>query len=220
MSGDVLAELGYTWIGLDISRDMLEVAVDEAAEGELIENDMGQGFAFRPGTFDGCISISAIQWLCNADKAGVDPYKRLCCFFQSLYNCLKTGSRAVLQFYPDTPKQLEMITSASMRSGFGGGLVVDFPNSTRAKKFYLVLYAGFTVDQQQLPRALTENDGAHNTEEIRVERKNVRKDNDGKNKKPIRGSKDWILKKKERQRMQGKKTANDSKFSGRKRKRF
>lgn len=34
--------------------------------------------------------------------------------------------------------QAEMITAAALRVGFGGGLVVDFPNSTRAKKHYLV----------------------------------------------------------------------------------
>ena len=35
-----------------------------------------------------------------------------------------------------------MITTAAMKSGFTGGLVVDFPNSTRAKKYYLVIEAG------------------------------------------------------------------------------
>ena len=30
--------------------------------------------------------------------------------------------------------QVELITQQSMRAGFTGGLVVDFPNSTKAKK--------------------------------------------------------------------------------------
>lgn len=29
-----------------------------------------------------------------------------------------------------------------MKCGFTGGLVVDYPNSTRAKKYYLVIEAG------------------------------------------------------------------------------
>ena len=29
-----------------------------------------------------------------------------------------------------------------MKSGFSGGLVIDYPNSSRAKKYYLVLEAG------------------------------------------------------------------------------
>jgi 18S rRNA (guanine1575-N7)-methyltransferase len=35
-----------------------------------------------------------------------------------------------------------MITTAAMKSGFTGGMVIDYPNSTRAKKYYLVIEAG------------------------------------------------------------------------------
>lgn len=31
-----------------------------------------------------------------------------------------------------------MITKAAMKAGFSGGLVVDYPNSSKAKKLYLV----------------------------------------------------------------------------------
>ena len=48
----------------------------------------------------------------------------------------------MLQFYPDGAKQAELITTAALRVGFSGGLVVDYPNSTRAKKYFLVLVAG------------------------------------------------------------------------------
>ncbi|CAF4881134.1 unnamed protein product, partial [Rotaria socialis] len=44
------------------------------------------------------------------------------------------GARAVFQFYPETPHQVDMITQQAMKAGFTGGLVVDYPNSTRAKK--------------------------------------------------------------------------------------
>lgn len=40
--------------------------------------------------------------------------------------------------------QAELLTSAAMRAGFSGGLVVDFPHSTRAKKYFLVLMVGST----------------------------------------------------------------------------
>lgn len=32
-----------------------------------------------------------------------------------------------------------MISNAAIKSGFSGGLVVDYPNSALAKKYYLVL---------------------------------------------------------------------------------
>ena len=37
------------WIGLDISRHMLEVAVKNESKGDLINVDIGQGLGFRPG---------------------------------------------------------------------------------------------------------------------------------------------------------------------------
>lgn len=34
---------------------------------------------------------------------------------------------------------MEMISNAAIKSGLAGGIYVDFPNSSSAKKFYLVL---------------------------------------------------------------------------------
>ena len=39
-----------------------------------------------------------------------------------------------------------MITSAAMKNGFIGGLIVDFPNSNKAKKYFLYLMAGFSKE--------------------------------------------------------------------------
>ena len=52
--------------GFDISPAMLDVATDREVEGDLCLHDLGQGMPLRAGVFDGAISISAIQWLCNA----------------------------------------------------------------------------------------------------------------------------------------------------------
>lgn len=35
-----------------------------------------------------------------------------------------------------------MLTMAALKAGFTGGVLVDFPHSTKAKKFYLVITAG------------------------------------------------------------------------------
>jgi 18S rRNA (guanine1575-N7)-methyltransferase len=56
-------------------------------------------------------SISALQWLCNADKTSHLPKKRLLRFFETLYMCLAQGARAVFQFYPENPEQIELLTS-------------------------------------------------------------------------------------------------------------
>jgi 18S rRNA (guanine1575-N7)-methyltransferase len=110
--------------------------------GDLSLADLGHGLPVRAGTFDGAVSISAVQWLCNADRASHDPRRRMRLFFAALYRSLRRGARAVLQIYPEGPAQAEMLVAAAMRAGFGGGLVVDYPHSTRAKKYFLVLMAG------------------------------------------------------------------------------
>lgn len=64
---------------------------------------------------------------------------RLMRFFSSLYTVLKRGARAALQFYPENADQVVLITECASRVGFQGGLVVDYPNSSKAKKYYLCL---------------------------------------------------------------------------------
>ncbi|KAL9939693.1 hypothetical protein V8E36_001510 [Tilletia maclaganii] len=142
LSGDIVTEHGHEWVGFDISPSMLEVAVEREVDGDLILADAGQGCMFRAGSFDGAISISAIQWLCNADTSTANPAARLLHFFTTLYGALTRGARAVFQFYPESDEQVRFIMSAATRAGFGGGLVVDYPNSKKAKKYYLVLMVG------------------------------------------------------------------------------
>lgn len=60
----------------------------------------------------------------------------------------------MFQFYPENSEQIELITSQAMKAGFYGGLVVDYPNSTKAKKYFLVLMTGGNMP---LPKPLTDD---------------------------------------------------------------
>jgi len=220
LSGMVLEENGHFWVGADISPAMLDIAIQREFEnGDVILNDLGQGLPFRPGSFDGAFSISALQWLCNADKKSHNPVKRLRTLFTTLYSCLSRGSRAVFQFYPENDKQVELIVSQATKAGFTGGLVIDYPNSAKAKKVFLVLFTGGT--NQTLPKALTgeeeqlNRDQALFTQNARRERmKQMRL-------KPLKKTRDWILLKKEKQRSKGERLGKnvrpDSRYTGRKR---
>ncbi|CAG2175344.1 unnamed protein product [Oppiella nova] len=211
LSGQVLEEMGHTWVGLDISRAMLNVCRSRGSEsGDILLSDLGEGVPFRAGAFDGAISISCIQWLCNADKSTHSPVQRLYRFFSSLYSCLCRNSRAVFQFYPENGSQIELITAQAMRAGFTGGLVVDFPNSTKAKKMFLVLFAGGTA--QQLPKGLTESND--NTVPYSSKREITGR---GQPSRAPKKSRQWILDKKERRRRQGKHVRADTKYTARKR---
>ena len=77
ISGHVLSEHGHAWVGMDIAPAMLNVARERGVEGDLVYSDMGQGFGFRAGTFDAAVSVSALQWLCSAERASQNPYKRI-----------------------------------------------------------------------------------------------------------------------------------------------
>jgi len=176
---------------------------------------MGSGLPFRPATFDGCISISALQWLCYSNAKGQIPKKRLTRFFSSLYQVLRRGARAVLQFYPETAEQAILISECAAKVGFAGGVVVDYPNSTKAKKHYLVLSFERAY---KAPEGLT--DGAllsgNKMESVRVDQKQHRKK--GRlHKKKWGKTKDWIVNKKETQRKKGKDVRPDSKYTGRRR---
>lgn len=217
ISGQTLTDQGHAWIGMDISRPMLDVARENEVEGDLFQADMGQGLFFRVGMFDAAVSISAVQWLCNADKKDHVPQKRLMRFFSTLYRSLRKGARAVFQFYPENSQQMELITQSAMKAGFSGGMVVDYPNSARAKKYFLVLFAGIPdrIAQKQMPKGLEDENEA----QVRnvTTRKNHEKRGKGKDRVMIK-SKEWIIQQKERQLARGNEVKPFSKYTGRKRK--
>lgn len=234
LSGEVLTEMGHHWVGYDIAPSMLAVALEREVEGDLLLADAGHGCPFRPGSFDGAVSISALQWLLNADTKLASPIARLAKFFGMLHACLTHGARAALQFYPENDAQVELCMRAATRAGFGGGLVVDYPNSRKARKCFLVLWVGGQMrvpvgvlsdeqmadvqqgqnEKQQLPRGLVaehEDPNASNVGQVKFEGRRGQANNGGRGKKANKkaraaekGTKDWILHKKELYRKRGK----------------
>jgi len=187
-------------------------------EGDLFLQDIGQGFGFRPGSFDGAISISVLQWLLNAETSHPtsSPPHRLTRFFTTLHSALRNPSRAVLQFYPSSDDQIQLITSIAQRAGFGGGIVVDYPNSNKAKKVFLVLMVG---SGGQVPKGLEASEtAAENEKNAQFEKRRERARGRKSTKKQNIKDRDWILKKKDLYRQRGKESVpRDSKYTGRKR---
>lgn len=158
-----------------------------------------------------------------------------------LHACLSHGSRAALQFYPENDAQVELCMKAATKSGFGGGLVVDFPNSRKARKCFLVLWvggvmrvpAGLLSDEQmaiaeqqqtrqELPSGLlAEHENPDNVGQVKFEGRSTNKKGKRASKKAKaaeKGSKEWILKKKDLYRKRGKEDVpTDSKYTARKR---
>ncbi|XP_042492269.1 18S rRNA (guanine-N(7))-methyltransferase RID2-like [Macadamia integrifolia] len=224
LSGETLSESGHQWIGLDISESMLNVALEREVEGDLLLADMGQGLGLRPGVIDGAISISAVQWLCNADKKSHNPKLRLKAFFGSLYRCLARGARAVLQVYPENVAQRELILGFAMRAGFAGGVVVDYPHSSKSRKEYLVLSCGPPSVSTALPSGKGEDGDSCSDEDSEDEENQTvciserhRPRKKLKLTKKVKG-RQWVLNKKEQKRRKGDAVPLDSKYTARKRK--
>lgn len=92
---------------------------------------------------------------------------------------------------------MQLITSIAQKAGFGGGVVVDYPNSNKARKIFLCLFVGGGGGQQQVPKGLDGEDAVENGK-ARFERRRERergRDRTGK-RKNIK-DRDWLLKKKE-----------------------
>ncbi|KAL4975786.1 S-adenosyl-L-methionine-dependent methyltransferase [Aspergillus desertorum] len=216
LSGEILSqeprEQGgpHTWIGMDISPSMLDIALQRGVEGDLFLADIGQGVPFRPGTFDAAISISAIQWLCNAETSDVSPEGRLRRFFEGLFASLRRGGRAVCQFYPKNDAQRTMISGAAIKAGFGAGILEDDPG-TKNSKIYLVLTVGGGGLQGDITGVV---DGMNDVDIMDARRK---AQEHGRTTISRKGDKAWILRKKEQMAKKGKVVKANSKYTGRKR---
>ncbi|ROW06324.1 hypothetical protein VPNG_07500 [Cytospora leucostoma] len=212
LSGEILSSVPedeggpHVWVGMDVSASMLDVALQRDVEGDLLLADIGQGVPFRAGTFDAAISISAIQWLCNAESSETSPEGRLSRFFNGLYASLKRGGKAVCQFYPKNDTQRHMIAQAAIKAGFGAGILEDDPG-TKNVKVYLVLTVGSTG--QDITGVV---DGMDGVDVMDARRHGKTGKGDIK-----KGSKAWIIKKKEQMERKGKVVKSTSKYTGRKR---
>jgi len=213
LSGEILSSVPpseggpHTWIGMDIAASMLDIALQRDVEGDLLLADIGQGVPFRAGTFDAAISISAIQWLCNAESSDTSPQGRLSRFFNGLYASLKRGGRAVCQFYPKNEAQRTTISAAAIKAGFGAGILEDGAGTKNAK-LYLVL----TVGGGAIEGVVEGMEGVDVEQRSRRNGERKMREEMG-----VKGGRQWILKKKEQMERKGKVVKKDSKYTGRRR---
>ena len=215
LSGEILSSVNslnggpHVWVGMDISASMLDIALQRDVEGDLILSDIGQSVPFRPGSLDAAISISAVQWLCNAESSEMSPQGRLSRFFNGLYASLRRGGRAVCQFYPRNEAQRTMISSAAIKAGFGAGILEDDPG-TKNSKLYLVLTVGGGRKTSDITGVVK---GMQDVDVVDARRKP---------KKLKRGesSRAWIIRRKEEMERRGRVVKPNSKYTGRSRRRI
>ena len=121
---------------------------DPPARGAVLRGDFSQGLPFRTGAFDGCVSVSAAQWLCAGTKSEDEPgnenadsaasRENLRRFFAHLRVALRPGARAALQVYPRTVRETGAFEAALARTEhLSGTAVVAFPHKNASKKLFV-----------------------------------------------------------------------------------
>eukprot|EP00658_Telonema_sp_P-2_P085571 TRINITY_DN9785_c0_g1_i11.p1 TRINITY_DN9785_c0_g1~~TRINITY_DN9785_c0_g1_i11.p1 ORF type:complete len:145 (+),score=38.59 TRINITY_DN9785_c0_g1_i11:801-1235(+) len=60
---------------------------------------------------------------------------------QCLKRALAPGARAALQFYPEASQHVGWIAEAAKEAGLSGGLIIDYPNNAKGKKFFVCVQA-------------------------------------------------------------------------------
>lgn len=207
ISTEHILDNGNYAIGIDISTKMLELAkkrignlsystVPASRYCDFYEVDIGEGIPFKSATFDYAISVSVLQWL----AVQKDSKKLLNSFFYTLYDVLKTKGMAVLQYYPDSEKQMDSIVKCASKYGFTGGTLVENQDSKKKRKTYLIL---------EMPGAK----GESNHVPASKEKKGFKRITPNKELAP----RDWIIRKKNKRMERGHDVPRTSKFTGRKR---
>ncbi|KAH9510003.1 hypothetical protein Btru_044811 [Bulinus truncatus] len=104
------------------------------SKADLVRWDLRYGLPFKESSFDLAVSISFLQWLFYGQCQ-----EQLDAFFFSLRSVVRSGGKAVIQFYPASASQVENAVKIAMKH-FYGVLVGDYPHLDRGRKLFFILF--------------------------------------------------------------------------------
>lgn len=146
LSGKVISNKGYEWVGIDLSPSMLQIASSSSDNKDFLQFDIGKPFPFLDESFDYAISISTVQWLFHSFETSHIPIMRFRTFFKSIYRCIK--NKIAIQFYC-SKKEVEILKTEAQKAGFFGGIVTD-NEGTKNCKNYLILSKNKPVAEKKI----------------------------------------------------------------------
>ena len=131
-----LNEIGMKTIALDLIKDFLTYY--DLRDLNPIVADMCY-LPFKPETFDGIISISALQWVIrDLDKQSTK--RNIINLAKTCYLILKPHSKAIFQFYPKNHQIMKTLGNIFINNtSFKGHYVIDNPEIPKKRKMYLTL---------------------------------------------------------------------------------
>ena len=138
----MLHEKGNKWIGFDISLPMLRHAVSsgetaDVCNGNVLAADFRHTLPLRSEQFGAVLSISAIQWLCAIPG---DAEKASSLFMKEIDRILKPNGCFIAQLYARDDAEIGLLVRAAQKADtLTGGIFIDFPHTSGAKKKYMCL---------------------------------------------------------------------------------
>lgn len=135
-STEVIQEMGYRVIGFDISKSMLKIARRKGFKVVLC--DLRHLKCFKPNTFDGIISISALNFIAEGIRGYgnfLKVYRKVAKAFNEI---LKKKGRVVIEYYPQSEEELKASMKAFKLEGFSGGLQIEGYKTRKEQKFLIL----------------------------------------------------------------------------------
>lgn len=130
LTAEVYSSEGYKVTCLDVIPKMLAKAKEKGFE--CVEGDMKNlAKLFPKRKFDAVVSASALQWLKN-----LEDIKELAL---GINHVLAKNSPCVIQFYPKSEQELNLIINLFRKNGFSVSSVIDNPGNPRKRTIFLVM---------------------------------------------------------------------------------
>ncbi|MEM5772898.1 MAG: class I SAM-dependent methyltransferase [Candidatus Aenigmatarchaeota archaeon] len=131
-STEVIKSYGYKVVGIDVSEEMIKIAREKGYDVELM--DM-RNMKFEDSKFDGIISISALNFVAEGCKNEEEIEINYKAAAKEMYRVLRSGGKAVIEYYPKTKKEEEISMKAFLFAGFSGELIKNSYKKKRGQRF-------------------------------------------------------------------------------------
>ncbi|MBD3214193.1 MAG: methyltransferase domain-containing protein [Candidatus Lokiarchaeota archaeon] len=142
-STEVLIDIGFNVVGIDILMDMLEKAVHKThylSESTVIDLLLASitNPPFRPSMFHHIVSISAYNFITYRKTTISEVQQILNSTAMYLNRLLKKNGRLVIEMYPNNDKELNLFVSSFTRNKFDGFFIKNNPQQKAGKTFLLL----------------------------------------------------------------------------------
>jgi len=137
-STEVLLEEKFRVISIDILSDMLQYFREKRMDGSIIIMADIRDLPIRENKIDHIISVSSFNFIYEDLCDDREKNQVLRSTSEVIRDIIREDGRIIIEFYPESEKDIDLLTKAFKSAGFNGFFVKDNPNM-RKEQNYIVL---------------------------------------------------------------------------------